>query len=104
MHRHAKSWRKPHGFRRKVWDYEAMVGPEGYWGPWRNAIGLDEAGAETIARALDRIRDRIERFGMGPERFGLVHVDFDTLLRTPKASWHAMRDMLAAQPATTDAN
>jgi len=29
------------------------------------------------------------------KRFGLVHVDFDTLERTPKASWHAFRDMLA---------
>ncbi len=25
------------------------------------------------------------------KRFGLVHVDFDTLQRTPKASYHALR-------------
>ncbi len=29
------------------------------------------------------------------KRFGLVHVDFDTLERTPKASWHALRAALA---------
>ena len=29
------------------------------------------------------------------KRFGIVHVDFDTLERTPKASWHAFRDLLA---------
>ena len=29
------------------------------------------------------------------KRFGMVHVDFDTLERTPKASWHALRDALA---------
>jgi beta-glucosidase len=28
------------------------------------------------------------------ERFGMVHVDFDTLQRTPKASWHHMKRML----------
>ncbi len=28
------------------------------------------------------------------KRFGLVHVDFDTLKRTPKASWHALRAAL----------
>jgi len=28
------------------------------------------------------------------KRFGLVHVDFDTLKRTPKASYHALADML----------
>jgi beta-glucosidase len=25
------------------------------------------------------------------KRFGMVHVDFETLERTPKASWHALR-------------
>ncbi len=29
------------------------------------------------------------------KRFGMVHVDFDTLQRTPKASWHAFKDALA---------
>lgn len=31
--------------------------------------------------------------GYGP-RFGLVHVDYTTLERRPKASWHALRQML----------
>ncbi|WP_299283849.1 GH1 family beta-glucosidase [uncultured Tateyamaria sp.] len=30
------------------------------------------------------------------KRFGMVHVDFETLERTPKASWHAFRQMLGA--------
>ena len=29
------------------------------------------------------------------KRFGMVHVDFETLERTPKASWHAFKEMLA---------
>ena len=29
------------------------------------------------------------------KRFGVVHVDFETLERTPKASWHALRAALA---------
>ncbi len=29
------------------------------------------------------------------KRFGLIHVDFDTLERTPKASWHALQKALA---------
>ena len=29
------------------------------------------------------------------DRFGLVHVDFESLTRTPKASWHAFRTALA---------
>ncbi len=29
------------------------------------------------------------------KRFGIVHVDYDTLARTPKASWHALKAALA---------
>lgn len=38
-------------------------------------------------------------WGYGP-RFGLVHVDYDSMARTPKKSWHAFRAMLAeGQPS-----
>jgi Ser/Thr protein kinase RdoA (MazF antagonist) len=75
MHRHARTWPLPQGFRRKRWDMDAMVGPRGYWGPWRAAIGLDPAGTKVLETALALIRRRIEAFGAGPERFGLVHAD-----------------------------
>ena len=32
------------------------------------------------------------------QRFGLVHVDYETLERTPKNSFHWYADLLAAQP------
>jgi Ser/Thr protein kinase RdoA (MazF antagonist) len=75
MHAHARSWRLPPGFRRKRWDLDAMVGPQGFWGPWRAAIGLDAAGVATLERALGFIADRVGRFGTAPERFGLIHAD-----------------------------
>jgi beta-glucosidase len=31
-------------------------------------------------------------------RFGLVHVDYDTLVRTPKKSFDWYADVIAAQP------
>ncbi len=75
MHRHSRAWTLPAGFCRKRWDLAAMVGPRGLWGPWRAAIGLNPAGAEILERTLALIRRRIEAFGSGPERFGLVHAD-----------------------------
>ncbi len=30
------------------------------------------------------------------KRFGLVHVDFETQVRTPKASWHAFAEALGS--------
>ena len=75
MHRHARSWPLPAGFKRKRWDFEAMVGPRGFWGPWRAAIGLDPAGLAILEKALEVIRLQLERFGQGAEVFGLVHAD-----------------------------
>ncbi len=75
LHAHAKAWRRPADFRRKVWDLPAMVGPDAYWGPWRAAVGLDSAGIAVLETALATIETRIARFGNGPERFGLVHAD-----------------------------
>jgi Ser/Thr protein kinase RdoA (MazF antagonist) len=75
MHLHARVWSLPTGFRRKRWDVDAMVGPNGYWGSWRAAIGLDHSGIAVLEQTLELINRRIERFGAGPDRFGLVHAD-----------------------------
>jgi Ser/Thr protein kinase RdoA (MazF antagonist) len=75
MHSHAKSWALPADFRRKRWDLGAMVGPNGFWGPWRAAIGVTPAGVAILERALQVIGQRLERFGNGPDVFGLVHAD-----------------------------
>ena len=75
MHAHARVWVQPAEFRRKRWDLAAMVGPRAYWGPWRAAIGLDAAGTKLLEAALALITRRIDAYGVGPERFGLVHAD-----------------------------
>jgi Ser/Thr protein kinase RdoA (MazF antagonist) len=75
MHGHAKSWGLPPGFRRKRWDFDAMVGPRGFWGSWRAGIGLDAAGIEILETTLAFIRRRLDRFGESAEVFGLVHAD-----------------------------
>jgi Ser/Thr protein kinase RdoA (MazF antagonist) len=63
------------GFARKRWHFNTMVGPDGFWGPWRGSAGLDFSGAAIVERALDLIQAQLERYGDGPEVFGLVHAD-----------------------------
>jgi Ser/Thr protein kinase RdoA (MazF antagonist) len=75
MHRHARSWPLPDGFQRKRWDFDAMVGPQGFWGSWRQSMGLDQTGVVILEKVLDVIRWRLERFGQGADVFGLVHAD-----------------------------
>jgi beta-glucosidase len=62
-----------------------------------------EAVHEAIARGVDvrgyyawSLMDNFEwAFGLS-RRFGLVHVDYDSLVRTPKDSFRWYRDVIAA--------
>ena len=82
LHAHARAWRRPAEFRRKVWNYEAMLGSRPLWGDWRDALGLTADGRATLGRACRVLDEKLTRYGEGPERFGLVHADLrlDNLL------------------------
>jgi Ser/Thr protein kinase RdoA (MazF antagonist) len=76
MHAHARDWILPPSFVRRRWDVEGMVGPRGYWGAWRDSMGLDAAGAAVIEAAIGIVKQRLDAFGSGSQQFGLVHADF----------------------------
>ena len=53
-----------------------------------------ESGVPLRGYVIWSLLDNYE-WALGYEkRFGLVHVDFDTLERRPKASWHALQTAL----------
>ena len=48
------------------------------------------------------ILDNLEwELGFEP-RFGLIHVDYDTLIRTPKDSFYFYRDLIRERPERAD--
>ncbi len=75
MHRHARSWRRPPGFVRFTWDFDACVGAGGRWGRWQDGIGVGPAELEILGRAAGVMAERLHRFGTSQERFGLIHAD-----------------------------
>ena len=75
MHRHVRTWEKPAGFERFTWDFETTLGSRPHWGSWRDGMGLTPTIVELFARTIDRIGERLARFGKSPERFNLVHCD-----------------------------
>jgi Ser/Thr protein kinase RdoA (MazF antagonist) len=75
MHRHARAWRRPASFERFSWDYSTTLGPDGHWGRWQDGLGMTPDARAILTRLDDTIRERLARYGTGPERFGLTHAD-----------------------------
>ena len=75
MHHHVRNWEKPAGFERFTWDFETTLGSRPHWGSWRDGMGLNPRIEGLFARTVERIGERLERFGKAPERFNLVHCD-----------------------------
>jgi Ser/Thr protein kinase RdoA (MazF antagonist) len=75
LHLQARAWTLPHGFARKRWDVGTILGPRPHWGHWRQAQGLDPAGAALLTRATDILATSLNAYGTGPETFGLIHAD-----------------------------
>lgn len=75
LHLHSKEWRRPDDFRRIVWDHRSMVGPQGHWGNWRNAVSLNSSALGLIEDALQRVGRELAMYGQDDTRYGLIHAD-----------------------------
>ena len=75
MHEHVRGWKKPDYFERLTWDFETSLGSTPHWGSWRDGMGMTPEIEALFADTVALIGRRLERFGKGPERFGLIHCD-----------------------------
>lgn len=75
MHAHVRGWRLPPGFTRHTWDYDTMLGSRPIWGRWQDGMGMDSARRELLERLSQTLGQRLQRYGKGAARFGLVHAD-----------------------------
>jgi Ser/Thr protein kinase RdoA (MazF antagonist) len=75
LHNHTKNWRIPVGFKRKYWDFDAMLGETQLWGDWRKAIGLKDEGRDVLSRVADLLQQQLRNYGQDKEHFGLIHAD-----------------------------
>ena len=87
--------------------YDDAVGPDGAVhdpdrvsyldGHLRAVRAAIDAGVDVRGYYFWSLLDNFEWAEGFSKRFGLVHVDFDTLVRTPKDSYGWYRDLIAAQ-------
>lgn len=76
MHIHARQWQRPSWFTRHSWTFDTALGDERpHWGRWRDGIGMDREKQALFQRTVDLIARRLAAYGMGAERFGLIHAD-----------------------------
>jgi Ser/Thr protein kinase RdoA (MazF antagonist) len=75
LHLHARRWRRPPKFERFSWDWNSTLGSTPRWGRWQEGIGIGPEESALIADVAHLIRQRLDDFGSGPDRYGLVHAD-----------------------------
>lgn len=75
LHAQAEIWTPPAAFTRQSWTAEAILDPDGLWGDWRRAPGVDAATRETLNDVDRRLRDHLAAYGQTRDRFGLIHAD-----------------------------
>ncbi|MFC2967908.1 phosphotransferase enzyme family protein [Acidimangrovimonas pyrenivorans] len=76
-HTHIQSagWQRPDGFERPYWDIEQFFGARPTWGDWRDAPEVTAGVRAVLEEVQRRICARLEAFGRGPDRYGLIHAD-----------------------------
>ena len=75
LHEHSHTWDRPASFSRFAWDWPHSLGKQARWGQWSDAAGVGDAEHRLLDRAQQLLRTRLEDYGSGAERFGLVHAD-----------------------------
>lgn len=75
MHAHVRRWERPTWFQRHTWTFDTSLGRTPHWGRWRDGLGMTPVLAQHFSGAVDVIERRLAAFGMGDDRFGLVHGD-----------------------------
>ncbi|HYZ68598.1 MAG TPA: phosphotransferase [Mycobacterium sp.] len=75
LHEHSRAWVRPAAFSRFAWDWAHSLGADARWGRWQDADGVGIEEHRVLARAEQLLRERLESYGTGPDRFGLIHAD-----------------------------
>ena len=77
LHNQTETWTPPAGFTRHAWDREGLVGPEPLWGRFWEAAVLGTEERRLIERARASVREALTAYGRSPQRYGLIHADFN---------------------------
>jgi Ser/Thr protein kinase RdoA (MazF antagonist) len=75
MHAQSRVWQRPAYFERLSWDHAGTIGPKAHWGRWDRSPGLTMEHQAVLRDTEALLCARLDVFGRGPDRFGLIHAD-----------------------------
>lgn len=75
LHLQTVGWEEGRHLDRPVWDYEALLGPSGFFGDWRACGQLNREERAFLETVCETIRRRLLEYGREETRFGLIHSD-----------------------------
>ncbi|SFE50274.1 phosphotransferase enzyme family protein [Alteribacillus iranensis] len=75
LHNHTQHWKEAATLHRESWDFDAILGDHPKWARWQDGIGITPEIKELFQNVSNIVKHRLERFGKGPDRFGLIHAD-----------------------------
>lgn len=74
---HSIRWEDSGKLSRPTWNFEDLIGENGRWGDYRAMPGLTEGERQVMDEALRVIARRLDRYGKGKDRYGLIHADMN---------------------------
>lgn len=75
---HEHSIKNHHMFKKKnrlTWDYDTILGERPKWARWQEGLAITPERRELLEEVSQTIKRRLEKFGKGRDRFGLIHAD-----------------------------
>jgi Ser/Thr protein kinase RdoA (MazF antagonist) len=75
LHLHSQRWQPSAPIVRQAWTAQSVLDPDGLWGDWRTAPGINPGNIVLIARGAEALRHDLAAYGTGADRYGLIHAD-----------------------------
>jgi Ser/Thr protein kinase RdoA (MazF antagonist) len=75
MHNQSSAWRPPPDFTRHAVDRDGLMGEAPFWGPFWDHPVFSPYERRLVLATRDRIREAMDRYGQGADRFGVIHAD-----------------------------
>lgn len=75
LHLQSRTWRRPAAFTRKTLDIANLIGPQAFWGDWREASYMTDDRRAVLVRAAEVMERQVRAYGCTSSNFGLIHAD-----------------------------